>query len=139
MIFFVFALPLISSLLTGLVEFLRPFLLNAARVILDKIFVGSQAFLAVLYAKFALFLSNLPFFVAWSTAFYLLLLALTTFLSFLIDGLLPAIPESVRIATGWFLPSNTFECLSVVYSSKIYRFIYDHKQIVLAERKRSMS
>jgi len=133
------AIPIVAGFVAGIANFFRPFIFNIFKEFGTKIFVGFGVFGGLIWNKIKLLFSQMPFYIAWLSAFSLLLYLFTQAAAALIDTLAIPIPLSIVQAAGWFLPSNVDICVSVVMSSKLYRFFYDHKQMVLDARLKAFT
>jgi len=127
-------LPIVGGIVSGIGAFLRPFLAKWGGKLLTKLFSGFSFFGLAIWEKVKVFFDRAPFFIAWSLAVLALLMGLKAFYLSQLVGLFPPIPLPIAQAAGWFLPSNTSYCISIVYASKLYRFLFDYNNIVLRER-----
>ncbi|NOR69278.1 MAG: hypothetical protein GQ532_06210 [Methylomarinum sp.] len=127
-------IPIVSAIVSAIVNFFRPFLRNLLGSFYTKIMAGFVWFAAGFWGQVKVFFDRLPFYLAWSAAFYSAFFLFVQGATFLITSVNSFMPNSVITAASWFLPSNVAQCLSVVYSSKLYRFLYDQKMIVLNGR-----
>lgn len=88
------------------------------------------AFIGTIFSSVASFFATyLSKRVAISLAVIAVLVAVTaafvTAIQALIAGVMVAAPAEVAIAAGWFLPSNTDECIAAIGSAHALRWAYD--------------
>jgi hypothetical protein len=110
-----------------LIGFFRPFLTRLFITGSEKFLVALLFVVEPIYTTIKAWLFKMPFFVVWLGIAYVLYSALVSGLSVLLSGFMPVISPAIVQSAGWFLPSNVFECMTLVYASKMYRFAYDHK------------
>jgi len=130
---------IVLRLVAGIANFFKPFLTKLFKGFGSKIFSGFSVFGGLIWNKIKLLADRMPFYIAWVTAFSLLFFTFMAGAAALIETLAISVPLSIVQAASWFLPSNIDLCVSVVMSSKLYRFFYDHKQMVLDARLKAFT
>jgi len=130
---------IVLRLVAGIANFFKPFLTKLLKSFGGRIFAGFEVFGLLIWNKIKLLFDRLPFYLAWIAAFSILFFGFMAGASALIETLVISIPHSIVQAASWFLPSNVDLCVSVVMSSKFYRFLYDHNQIVINSRLKAFT
>jgi len=129
----------VARLVAGIANFFKPFLTTLLKKFGNRIFAGFEVFGLLIWNKIKLLFDRMPFYLAWMAAFSLLFFAFMTGAAALIHTLAISVPLSIVQAASWFLPSNIDLCVSVVMSSKLYRFFYDHNQMVINARLKAFT
>jgi len=128
------ALPLVAGFVSGITAFFRPFLTKIFKALFGKVMIGFAALFDLIWSYVKVFFDRLPFYLLWLGAFYILFRLFAEGALALITSLDMVMPASIALAATWFLPDNIPSLLSIVYGSKLYRFVYDHKMIAMKAR-----
>lgn len=83
------------------------------------------------------FVTKFSYQVAWNLAkvslFVTFTIAFILIIKGLIFGLSMTMPDEMRLAIGWFMPSNMPACLSAYFAAQLARFVYDTKYRIIKQ------
>jgi len=125
---------IVLRMVAGIANFFKPFLVNLFKGSFSRVFLGFSALIDLLWSYLRVFFSRLPFYLTWLATFYVVFRVFALGAVELINSIDMIMPASVVLAATWFLPENIPSLLSIVYGSKLYRFVYDHKMVAMKAR-----